>query len=226
MAKKKKSDDQLKEIKRTEGPANFLKIVAENLKLFMDRVKGKYELIAKREEALDWIYTLANRMRTKTSKSTLDYQIKYPGVFYLFKYESKMYEEGTLPFYDSLPLVLIIEVHKDGFLGLNFHWIHPRWRAHILRKFITMFPDNFMNNTPVYGFTYKRLKVMLGGEFKYVNFAVRKYLFSQMIRLRGFNHIRVENKDMPKSILYISPRYVGITWKKAETVINKKNNGR
>lgn len=49
-----------------------------------------------------------------------------PGDIMLFNYRPQMRKE--LPFYDVYPLVLIIKLIPQGFLGLNFHYLHPRDR--------------------------------------------------------------------------------------------------
>jgi hypothetical protein len=37
--------------------------------------------------------------------------------------------KGTLPYYDTFPLVLPIQKESDGFLGINFHYLIPKDRA-------------------------------------------------------------------------------------------------
>ena len=49
------------------------------------------------------------------------------GQIYAFKYRPK--GRKTLPFYDKFPLVLVIKKVPGGFLGLNFHYLHPFDRA-------------------------------------------------------------------------------------------------
>jgi len=44
-----------------------------------------------------------------------------------FKYTPK--HKDTLPYYDMYPLVLIIDISPQNFLGLNFHYLRPIDRA-------------------------------------------------------------------------------------------------
>jgi hypothetical protein len=39
-----------------------------------------------------------------------------------------------LEYYDRFPLVIPIEQYRDGFLGLNLHYIHPKQRIILLDK--------------------------------------------------------------------------------------------
>ena len=50
-----------------------------------------------------------------------------PGRLYFFMYMPK--HKGTLPYYDTFPLVLPIQKFSDGFLGINFHYLIPKDRA-------------------------------------------------------------------------------------------------
>lgn len=50
----------------------------------------------------------------------------------MFIYDPKTKEK--LPYYDTFPLVLPFEPRKDGFLGLNFHYIDPYSRAILLNQ--------------------------------------------------------------------------------------------
>ena len=56
------------------------------------------------------------------------------GKMYFYFYDPKTKER--LPYYDRFPLVIPIEEYKDGFLGLNLHYIHPKSRINLLDKLI------------------------------------------------------------------------------------------
>ncbi len=54
------------------------------------------------------------------------------GKMYFYYYDPKT--KDTLPYYDRFPLVIPIEKYRDGFLGLNLHYIHPKQRVILLDK--------------------------------------------------------------------------------------------
>ena len=54
------------------------------------------------------------------------------GRMYFYYYNPKT--KDKLPYYDRFPLVIPIENYKDGFLGLNLHYIHPKQRMILLDK--------------------------------------------------------------------------------------------
>ncbi|NBO99968.1 MAG: hypothetical protein EBU90_07535 [Proteobacteria bacterium] len=70
----------------------------------------------------------SNILRTSGAKS-LTNNIVF-GNMYLFLYDPKHKE--TLPYYDRLPLVLPFNSAKDGFLGINLHYLPYLVRFRIL----------------------------------------------------------------------------------------------
>ena len=52
------------------------------------------------------------------------------GKLYLFKYDPK--HKQTLPYYDTLPLVLPFASAQGGFLGLNLHYLPYGWRFKLM----------------------------------------------------------------------------------------------
>jgi hypothetical protein len=52
------------------------------------------------------------------------------GGLYYFYYDPKT--KADLPYYDRFPLVLVLEIYSDGFLGLNLHYLPIRERIALL----------------------------------------------------------------------------------------------
>jgi len=52
----------------------------------------------------------------------------------LFCYHYTPKYKKTLPYYDAFPLIMLIDAGKDTFLGCNFHYLNPRFRAILLDK--------------------------------------------------------------------------------------------
>lgn len=52
------------------------------------------------------------------------------GHFYLFRYDPKY--KDTLPYYDRFPTVLLLDRNRDGFTGLNFHYLPFAFRATLM----------------------------------------------------------------------------------------------
>ena len=57
---------------------------------------------------------------------------KFAGKMYMFRYLAE--GRKTLPYYDKYPLIFIVEMYKDGFLGMNLHYLPPKLRIDLLVK--------------------------------------------------------------------------------------------
>lgn len=55
-----------------------------------------------------------------------------PGFMYHFTYDPKTKEQ--LPYYDTFPLILAVGPAKDGFYGINLHYLHPLKRVVFMDK--------------------------------------------------------------------------------------------
>ena len=51
---------------------------------------------------------------------------------FTFGYDAKF--KAILPYWDKFPLIIVLDVYKDGFMGLNFHYLHPVERNRFLTK--------------------------------------------------------------------------------------------
>jgi hypothetical protein len=55
-----------------------------------------------------------------------------PGKIYTFGYDAKF--KDILPYWDKFPLIVVLDVYKDGFMGLNFHYVSPMDRMVFFKK--------------------------------------------------------------------------------------------
>jgi hypothetical protein len=55
-----------------------------------------------------------------------------PGKIFTFGYDAK-YKE-VLPYWDKFPLIIVLDVYRDGFMGLNFHYVSPVDRMVFFKK--------------------------------------------------------------------------------------------
>lgn len=82
------------------------------------------------------------------------------GELIAFQYSAKTAEE--LPYWDRYPLVIVTEIKKDGWVGINLHYLHPRHRARILYEL------------------HKRNKPIIGNEL--ANLCTKRYLAKHVER--------------------------------------------
>ena len=102
---------------------------------------------AKARAAGNWFRSIINRTKGKFSdespasllsrQNTVSSQLL--GKMYFFTYNPK--HKATLPYYDTFPLIFPIERYTNGFLGINFHYLHPKDRA-ILMDQLKVYANN------------------------------------------------------------------------------------
>jgi hypothetical protein len=98
------------------------------------------------------------------------------GKMYMFRYVPK--GRYDLPYYDRFPLILVLDINNDGFMGLNLHYLPPKMRYIFMNKLLryaTYTPQNEVNRIKV---SYEILKVT--ERLKEYKPALKKYLFDQL----------------------------------------------
>ena len=85
------------------------------------------------EESQDWFRDKLRNIRNINRQTLLRYsavtRVTRPrmGDMYMFFYDPKHKE--TLPYYDTFPLIIMVEKAPGGFYGLNLHYLPPVLRA-------------------------------------------------------------------------------------------------
>jgi hypothetical protein len=59
-----------------------------------------------------------------------------PGDVFIYHYDPKL--KDILPYYDKFPLVVVLKLYDDGFLGLNLHYLPPDVRLVFMNKLIQL----------------------------------------------------------------------------------------
>ena len=111
---------------------------------------------------------LRDRQRLKTSSIV--------GKMYFYFYDPKT--KDTMPYYDRFPLVIPIEMYRDGFLGLNLHYIHPKSRMVLLDKLSVTATNRSYNES-----TKLRLN------YEYLSKASKAFEAMPCIKRYLYNHI-------------------------------------
>ena len=76
------------------------------------------------------------------------------GALNMFIYDPKL--KNKLPYYDTFPLVLPIERYRDGFLGINFHYLPYALRAQLLSRLDPNANYSALKNVRLFKPTLKR----------------------------------------------------------------------
>ena len=89
------------------------------------------------------------------------------GSLYCYHYDPKY--KMTLPYYDVFPMIMLIGVESDTFLGLNFHYLPPKLRATLLDRVNAKVAGGVIN--------WKKIS-----KIPLVQPAVKRYRFDQISR--------------------------------------------
>ena len=105
-----------------------------------------------------------------------------PGAMVMFFYDPKL--KKTLPYYDSFPLVIVLDKAEGGFLGLNLHYLPPTLRAKFLDALLEVASDTKYNDQTKFDVTYSLLK--RAAKFKYFKPCIKHYLTDHIRSRFGF----------------------------------------
>ena len=105
----------------------------------IDRIKAslaKEGLAPRSNQARAWLQSKVAQLRPTRAALMRDRnklrESSVIGKMYFYFYDPKT--KDTMPYYDRFPLVIPIESYNDGFLGLNLHYISPKYRMTLLDK--------------------------------------------------------------------------------------------
>ena len=153
---------------------------------FLDDIKSdlyKKGASAQMRNASDWFVrkirsaaqgATGNDLLRDPTRSAIDTVV---GRMYFFAYDPKT--KDKLPYYDTFPLIFIIDTYQDGFLGLNLHYLNIRDRAMLLNRL-----TEYRNNSRYDATT--RLKL----SYNTVSAVSRLDIAKPCIKKYLFNHVR------------------------------------
>lgn len=114
------------------------------------------------DEARAWFRDKVKSMRSINRRALLkDDQLKRAtryrmGEMYMFFYDPKHKE--TLPYYDTFPLVIMVEKAPGGFYGLNLHYLPPALRAKFFDALMETMTNKRYDETTRFKTRYRILK--------------------------------------------------------------------
>ena len=98
------------------------------------------------------------------------------GKIYFYFYDPKTKEK--MKYYDRFPLVIPIESYNDGFLGLNLHYIHPKYRMTMLDKLSATANNSSYDEKTKLRVSYQYLTA--ASKVFEATPCIKRYLFSQI----------------------------------------------
>lgn len=115
-------------------------------------------------EAINWYKDQVSKIHVGRMQLLADnqiYQHNKPGLgrFCFFFYSAKGYQEGTLPYYDTAPMSLIIGQEGKYVDGLNFHYLKIPLRVQLFQTLLAI-EGGSLSDQRKFTATYEAIKAM------------------------------------------------------------------
>ena len=171
-------------------------MASELTKIAQKRNQRDYEILSR--SSVLW---LKNKVKALTNPGSIASSIVaeksrnkriVPGNLYFFYYDPK--NAAKLPYYDTFPLVLVLDVYPDGLTGLNFHYLPILMRAAFLDKLMDYTDYSNEDDTRRFRVSYD----ILNATKRLVAFrpCIKKYLVNHM----GCRPLKVEPHEWETSL--------------------------
>lgn len=98
------------------------------------------------------------------------------GKMLMYKYDPK--HKDTLPYYDTFPIIFVLEQYSDGWLGLNMHYLPPMYRARLMDALYEVLNNQKYDSRSKLVVNYKILKA--ASKFRYFEPCIKRYLHSHV----------------------------------------------
>lgn len=108
------------------------------------------------------------------------------GQMFLFAYDPE--HKTTLPYYDRYPLIFPIKMQRDGFIGVNMHYLPLPLRAKLMDALYNTLNNDKLDNTSRLRISYNILSST--SKFRYFKPCIKRYL----------------NSNIDSKLIYIDPK--------------------
>lgn len=160
------------------------------------------------ERSLNWYQTQIKALKNVRPQKLLSEAPELtttilPGGMYMFLYDAK--HKDTLPYWDAFPLVLPFRRVKDGFYGLNLHYLPYQVRFKLLGSLQVL-----ANNTTMSDATRLKMNwdlLMASSRFAPVKACVKHYLYDHL----ASRFLRIKYPDWVTASQLPVERFVGAT---------------
>lgn len=151
----------------------------------VDKIKQRIAAKGIQRQTAESRAWLQNNVRRIVYSNTRPAQLKDPdrltikpmhGRMYMFLYDPKLKNE--LPYYDRFPLIFVIRHYPDGFLGLNLHYLSPKYRLKLFAALLDFVNNDKYNNRTKLRLTWRVLSTF--GKSEYAKVCVKRYLYDHL----------------------------------------------
>jgi len=195
----------------------FQRIAKDGMKKGIDSNETRKARKWFRERSLEVKQVNTKRLVREGDKLMDRLTVKDIGRMYHFFYDPKWKKE--LPYYDRFPLIFVIDKYKDGFMGINLHYIPPVMRAKLMNALYSIQIDDSTRESKKLELSYGLLNS--ASKYKWFKPCVKRYLV-QHVRSR-FLYIPTEHWDtalmLPTERFQKAP--TGVVWSESRERVRR-----
>ena len=101
-----------------------------------------------------------------------------PGMMYLYEYKAETYPV-RIDYYDKFPLVIVLETYRDGFLGLNLHYLNIKRRLELFVQLSTLLNNkNYNYRSKFAQASYDRLSPFT--KYRWAKPCIKRYKYNNI----------------------------------------------
>lgn len=135
---------------------------------------------------LDWVKKKFNDFTAGVRKFGMR-----SGEFYLMEYDSKLYEENEIDYYDHTPLILCLGKSGNYLLGLNINYLTKAHKKRLMKRLNDRYPKQFDKNKALPNLQWKNISKEMDNIR--MDFIVKLYLVDRIKK-----PVKVETEDIDK----------------------------
>ena len=151
---------------------------------FFEKVRLKmrrYGIKSLTRGARNWLTDHVNKVSRGPSRQKLMSQGETMadaliGKMFMYFYDAKT--KDTLPYWDKFPLIFVIELYDDGWLGLNLHYLPMPLRLKLFDKLLQFADDKSLDRITKLRLSYGLIKSV--SQFPEVRPTIKRYLSSHV----------------------------------------------
>lgn len=123
------------------------------------------------------------------------------GRMIMFFYDPKT--KDKLPYFDTFPLVIPINMYRNGFLGLNLHYLPRKLRAQLLDSLYNVYQDDYLDERKKLVISYNLMQNAM--RIRFYTPTIKRYLVSN---LRSKIYL-VDPQEWDLTLMLPTERFVG-----------------
>lgn len=151
-----------------------------------DAMRSNVDLRERNRKSMLWMAEKARSINTRSNNAStfiredghtlLNKGNEGIGKMYMYFYDAK--HKATLPYYDQVPCIFVLERYSNGFLGLNMHYLAYRERAFLLDALFELENNARIPINKKLKISYEIIKSFARSELAQP--CIKRYLYSQV----------------------------------------------